>query len=451
MSRATASTCCRSAEPSSPCGVPTAMKTIAEARTGRRSGRSKTGGVPRRGCAAPAPRAPARRSASARPRASRSSRRPCRRRRRCCRSRRDRPRRRAPHSRFPRRRCSSLDAPGPATARRGETRAGYHNKILILNDLHNPARGGAAPAIRPRRPLWYCPCVRVLIDYRAALRERSGVGEYTHQLVAALLAAYPPRRRPPPLALTLFSSSWKDRLALDPALAGAAAVDRRVPVRVLNFAWHRLGWPPVESLTGGRFDVTHSLHPLLLPSRAAAQVVTIHDLHFLEHPEQSARRNPARLPGARPTPHAARADHVVVPSRVHRVARSTGCSACRQSASACARPARPTGRRAAASRPTGTCCSSARSSRARTSARCSTRYERLIAQRRARAAAGRWRDARPTRPARGSNASRGRRSTGSRATSATSIRTGGASSTRARACSCSRRTKKASASRCSRR
>ena len=33
MSRATPSTCCKSAEPSSPCGVPTAMKTISEART----------------------------------------------------------------------------------------------------------------------------------------------------------------------------------------------------------------------------------------------------------------------------------------------------------------------------------------------------------------------------------------------------------------------------------
>ncbi len=30
-SRATASTCCRSADPSSPCGVPTAMKTISDA------------------------------------------------------------------------------------------------------------------------------------------------------------------------------------------------------------------------------------------------------------------------------------------------------------------------------------------------------------------------------------------------------------------------------------
>ena len=94
--------------------------------------------------------------------------------------------------------------------------------------------------------------MRVLIDYRPALRERSGVGEYTHQLAKALLASRSGGgRRRARSTLTLFSSSWKDRLTLPPELAGAAIVDRRVPVRVLNFAWHRLGWPPVEMLAGG--------------------------------------------------------------------------------------------------------------------------------------------------------------------------------------------------------
>ncbi len=109
--------------------------------------------------------------------------------------------------------------------------------------------------------------MRVLIDYRPALRERSGVGEYTHQLVTALLAASPPRESRNGFELTLFSSSWKDRLDASPELAGARTIDRRIPVRLLNLAWHRLDWPPVESLGGGRFDVTHSSHPLLLPSR----------------------------------------------------------------------------------------------------------------------------------------------------------------------------------------
>jgi glycosyltransferase involved in cell wall biosynthesis len=154
--------------------------------------------------------------------------------------------------------------------------------------------------------------VRVLIDYRPALREPTGVGEYTRQLVRALTAmsAADPRARP--LELTLFSSSWKDRLALHD-LAGVAAIDRRIPVRVLNLLWHRLGWPPAETLTGGAYDVTHSLHPLLLPARAAAQVITIHDVNFLTHPERTRGEIRRDYP-ALAREHAHRADGVLVVS-----------------------------------------------------------------------------------------------------------------------------------------
>ncbi|HEX7139995.1 MAG TPA: glycosyltransferase family 1 protein [Vicinamibacterales bacterium] len=150
--------------------------------------------------------------------------------------------------------------------------------------------------------------MRALIDYRPALRGRSGVGEYTHHLVRALT-----KLAPRDLDLFVFSSSWKDRLSTAPDLSGVTVVDRRVPVSVLNLAWHRLGWPSAEFLTGQRYDVTHSLHPLLMPSRAAAQVVTIHDLYFLSHPERTRaeiRRDYSALTGA----HAHRADRIIVPS-----------------------------------------------------------------------------------------------------------------------------------------
>jgi glycosyltransferase involved in cell wall biosynthesis len=155
--------------------------------------------------------------------------------------------------------------------------------------------------------------VRVVIDYRPALRQRSGVGEYTHQLVKAMLAAFPPGVETNGLELSLFSSSWKDRLRAPAELAGAHPIDRRIPVRLLNLSWHRLEWPPVEWLGGGPFDVTHSSHPLLLPSTDAAQVVTIHDLNFLSHPERTraeVRRDYPTL--ARE--HATRADRVIVSS-----------------------------------------------------------------------------------------------------------------------------------------
>src|SRR5688572_15168611 len=86
--------------------------------------------------------------------------------------------------------------------------------------------------------------------------------------------------------LTVFSASWRDRL--DPgAVPGARVCDRRLPVRLLNFAWHRLGTPPIEQLVKMPVDVAHSPHPLLTPAIAAAQFVTIHDLDFLDHPERT--------------------------------------------------------------------------------------------------------------------------------------------------------------------
>lgn len=148
--------------------------------------------------------------------------------------------------------------------------------------------------------------LRILVDYRPALRQRTGVGEYAHQLAAALA------RRAGDVDVTLFSSSWKDRLAPD-AVPGAAVVDAKVPVKVLNFAWHRLGWPPVETLGATAPDVVWSLHPLILPSLGAAQVVTVHDLYFLDAPEATAREVRRDYP-ALAGKHARRADAVIVNS-----------------------------------------------------------------------------------------------------------------------------------------
>lgn len=163
------------------------------------------------------------------------------------------------------------------------------------------------PGSRLPRICYDAPRVRILLDYRPALRHRTGVGQYVHELAAALHGQLSPGE-----SLVLFSSSWKDRLA-GSAVPGARTVDRRIPVRLLNFAWHRLEWPPVE-LLAGPIDVAHSPHPLLTPARHAVQVVTIHDLDFLDHPERTRaeiRRDYPRLAAS----HACRADLVVAVSR----------------------------------------------------------------------------------------------------------------------------------------
>lgn len=156
-----------------------------------------------------------------------------------------------------------------------------------------------------RTPYASIRAVRVLLDYRPALRARTGVGEYVHRTALALRATAPPGHQ-----VAVFSSSWKDRL-VSPA-EGIACHDARAPVRILNWAWHRLGWPPIEWLAGP-VDVAHSPTPLLLPASRAAQVVTIHDLFFLDHPEATAaevRRDYPALVAA----HARQADLVVTVS-----------------------------------------------------------------------------------------------------------------------------------------
>ncbi len=150
--------------------------------------------------------------------------------------------------------------------------------------------------------------MRILLDYRPALRDRSGVGEFAHGLARALAA------QPGGDDLRILTTSWKDRpdARVAAELPGVTIVDRRIPVRGLTWLWNRMEWPPVEWLAGAA-DVVHAHAPLLIPASRAAQVITIHDLHFLARPDRSEgemRRDFPALVHA----HARRADHVVVSS-----------------------------------------------------------------------------------------------------------------------------------------
>jgi glycosyltransferase involved in cell wall biosynthesis len=158
--------------------------------------------------------------------------------------------------------------------------------------------------------------MRLLIDYRPALKQPTGVGAWIHELVRALLAL---RAAGEPgtegLEITLFSTSLRDRLAGSAVgeLAGVTPADCRLPVRGLNLAWYRLAWPPVEWMARGPFDIVHASTPVLLPARSGLRVSTIHDLDFLHQPDRTwgeMRRDFPRLAGD----HSRRADLVVTVS-----------------------------------------------------------------------------------------------------------------------------------------
>ena len=153
--------------------------------------------------------------------------------------------------------------------------------------------------------------MRILVDYRPALRERTGVGEFVHELVKALSDRTKRDRND---ELAIFTSSWKDRpvASLASEMPSVRVVDVRIPVRALVWGWNRMEWPPVEWLAGTH-DVVHSQSPLLIPTATAAQVVTIHDLDFLRHPDQMSAEIRRDYP-ALARSHAARAHGVIVSS-----------------------------------------------------------------------------------------------------------------------------------------
>ena len=136
--------------------------------------------------------------------------------------------------------------------------------------------------------------VRILLDYRPALRERTGVGEY----VARARRGARPAARPTTTAdavLELVEGSARRRRRLP----GARVVDARVPVRAAEL---RRGTGSSGRRSNGspaRVDVAHSLHPLLMPARARR--AGRHDSRpgsSSTTPSGTARRDPARLPGA---------------------------------------------------------------------------------------------------------------------------------------------------------
>jgi glycosyltransferase involved in cell wall biosynthesis len=92
---------------------------------------------------------------------------------------------------------------------------------------------------------------------------------------------------PEPEELILVPFSWRGTRDLPAAAPQGPRVRhgrRRAPARLLQAAWARLPWPPVEWLSGP-VDVFHATNFAAPPTRRAAVVVTIHDLTYLRYPE----------------------------------------------------------------------------------------------------------------------------------------------------------------------
>jgi glycosyltransferase involved in cell wall biosynthesis len=152
--------------------------------------------------------------------------------------------------------------------------------------------------------LTFAPIVRILLDYRPALVTRTGVGEYVHRLAEALVRVSAGRD-----TITLFASSWKDRLQAD-TIPGTTVADLKVPARLLTALWHRADWPAIETLAGGPWDIVQSAQPTLVPSRTGVRLTTVYDLDFIHHPERTQAEFTGRY-ATLASRHAHETDHII--------------------------------------------------------------------------------------------------------------------------------------------
>jgi glycosyltransferase involved in cell wall biosynthesis len=126
--------------------------------------------------------------------------------------------------------------------------------------------------------------MRLGFDVRPFLREETGVGTYLRNLLLHLA------RIDRTNEYFLFSSSWRNRFPRDkiPPLARMTFKDWRIPVKILNLFWQRWGRPPLDLFFRAELNLTHSATPLVLPT-SGKKVITIHDLFFMDFPEQSGK------------------------------------------------------------------------------------------------------------------------------------------------------------------
>ena len=116
-------------------------------------------------------------------------------------------------------------------------------------------------------------------DLRPFLKEETGVGTYFKNLLLSL------SRIDQNNTYFLFSASLKDRFPSSklPPFSERRFVDIPFPVKLMNFLWNKLTWPPLDYFFGQSLDLTHSPSPLILPTKGK-KVVTVHDLFFMDFP-----------------------------------------------------------------------------------------------------------------------------------------------------------------------
>lgn len=118
--------------------------------------------------------------------------------------------------------------------------------------------------------------MRIVLDATPLLGRQTGIGRYTHHLLAALPAALERADIDAQVDVCTWTARGGRLVGLP---AGVRQVGPPVPARALRAAWARSDHPRIETLVG-RCDVFHGTNFVSPPTRAAREVVTIHDLTY---------------------------------------------------------------------------------------------------------------------------------------------------------------------------
>lgn len=120
--------------------------------------------------------------------------------------------------------------------------------------------------------------MRVAVDATALLDPPTGIGVFTARVIEGL-------DERPDTTPVAYAASWRGRDRLPQALPGSVpTVGRPLPARPARLLWRRVDRPPIDWWTGP-VDVVHGPNFVVPPCRSGAEVVTVHDLTTVHHPE----------------------------------------------------------------------------------------------------------------------------------------------------------------------
>jgi glycosyltransferase involved in cell wall biosynthesis len=124
--------------------------------------------------------------------------------------------------------------------------------------------------------------MRLGFDVTSLLDRRTGVGAFAGEVLSRVAQR-------DDIEVVAYSVSWRGRHQLtDLVPEGVAVAKRPIAAQPLRQLWQRMDWPPITWWTGA-VDVVHGPNFVVPPARAAAGLITVHDLTFIRYPELCTR------------------------------------------------------------------------------------------------------------------------------------------------------------------